>query len=103
MNQLAETWAALSVGGMMIGFVIVALFARHYLFPSVLIMIGITIIIEAMFRRRLSILINRITVFLALAASLVLIYEFFWLIIIFIIVLAGAYIIIENIRELRLH
>ena len=103
MNRLAETWAAFSIGGMMIAFVMVALFARHYLFSTILIMIGGTILIEAMFRRRLSILINRLTILMAFAASLVLVFEFFWLIIIILIVIAGAYIIIENLRELWLH
>jgi hypothetical protein len=100
-SRLAEAWAAISIGLMIFSVVGIALFARQYLVNALLLLIFILLFVEASFRRQLAHLINVITIGLAAVSALVLIYEFFWSIIIILIVVAGGYIMWENIKELR--
>jgi hypothetical protein len=101
LNRFAETWSAISIGLMMLGFVGIVLFARHYLFLGLTAMISIIVFVEAGFRRQLSRLITSLTIGLAVVAALILLYEFFWSIIVVGVIIAGSYIMWENIRELR--
>lgn len=100
-SRLAEAWAAISIGLMIFSIVGIALFARQYLLNALLLLIFILLFIEASFRRQLTRLINMITIGLATISALVLIYEFFWPIVVMAIVVAGSYIMWENIKELR--
>ena len=100
-SRLAEAWAAISIGLMVFSVLGIALFARQYLINALLMLIFILLFIEASFRRQLTHLINIITVGLATVSAIVLLYEFFWLVIVISIVVAGGYIIWENIKELR--
>jgi hypothetical protein len=84
----------------MIGFVVLVLFARHYLAAGVTAMVLVIVVIEAGFRRRLHRFISRATTVLAVCCSLVLVYEFFWPIMVAAVLLAGGYLMIENVREL---
>jgi hypothetical protein len=68
---------------------------------GILSLIGIYIFIDALFRRQIQLLIRYGVVALALLAALVLVYEFFWVIVGATVLLAGLLIIVENIRELR--
>jgi hypothetical protein len=101
LTRFAETWSAISIGLMMLGFVGIVLFARHYLFLGLTAMISIIVFVEAGFRRQLSRLITSLTIGLAVVAALILLYEFFWSIIVVGVIIAGSYIMWENIRELR--
>jgi len=100
LGGLAETWAATSVGLVMVGFVILVLFARQYLAVGVTAMVMVIVLMEAGFRRRLYQFMARATSALALVCSLILIYEFFWPIMVAGVLLAGGYLTIENLREL---
>ncbi|HJW90261.1 MAG TPA: hypothetical protein VJ436_06440 [Anaerolineales bacterium] len=100
-SRLAEGWAAISIGLMMLSFVGIVLFARQYLLVGLLAMVPIIIFLEAGFRRRLTRLINALTITLAVLATGVLVYEFFWPLVVFLVLLAGGYIIWENVKELR--
>lgn len=100
LSRIAEAWAAASIGLMLLAFVGIVLFARHYLLIGVGAMLAVVAVVEAVFRRRLGLLIGRVTNAIALAAGLVLIYEFFWEIVIGAILVIGAYIMWENLREL---
>ncbi len=99
-GRLAETWAALSVGLMMIGFVILILFARHYLAIGLGATLTTILAIEALFRRRLHRFIAQVATILALIGALIILYEHFWTILVIVVLLAGSYLIIENLREL---
>lgn len=101
LNRFAEVWAAISVGLMMIGFVLVVLFAQEYRLLSLGVLLSLLVFVEAGFRRRIADLITSVTIGLAILCGLVLIYEFFWEIVIAAVLLSGAYIMWENIRELR--
>ena len=100
LGWLAEVWSALSIGLMLIAFLVLAIFARHLLYIGLAAILSLIIFIEAGFRRRLSNLINNIAITLAIIAFLVLFYEYFWTIIIGVVSIASLYMIWQNLREL---
>jgi hypothetical protein len=99
-SRMAEFWSAISIGLMMISFVGIVLLARQYLLAALTALISLVIFIESGFRKRLARLITGVTTALAIVTALVLLYEFFWEIIIICVLIAGAYIMWENLREL---
>jgi hypothetical protein len=101
LNRFAEAWAAISIGLLMIGFVLIVLFARQYLFWGLGLLLTVLIFIEAGVRSNLTRLISSFTGGLAILAALVLIFEFFWQIVIGVVLISGGYIMWENLRELR--
>ncbi len=101
LSRFAETWSAISIGVMVIGFVAIVLFARQYLIFGLVGLISLIVFVEAGFRRRLPQLITSLTTGLAIVAALVLLFEFFWRIVVLAVLVAGGYIMWENIRELR--
>ncbi|MFO7537788.1 MAG: hypothetical protein R6X32_06975 [Chloroflexota bacterium] len=100
-NRFAETWAAISIGLMMVGFVLVVLFASQYLLLGLGALITVFVFIEATFRGRINRLINSVTVALAIVAALLLFFRFFWEIVVIAVLIAGSYIMWQNVRELR--
>lgn len=100
MNRIAELWAATSIGGLMVGMVLLALFSPRHLVAGLGLLLTAFIFIEAGFRRQLGKLVSSITIALAVAAAGVLLYEFFWQLIIIGVVLIGLYLTWENLREL---
>jgi hypothetical protein len=100
LGRLAETWSAISIGLVMLGFVGILLFARHFLLFGLVAMISFIVFVEASFRRQVVRLINSLTIGLAIVATFILLYEFFWTIVVTGVILAGVYIMWENVREL---
>lgn len=101
LSRFAEWWAAVSIGLMMVAFVGLVVFARHYLVYGLTAIIALLIFVEAGFRRQLPRLISSVTNALAVVAALVLLFEFFWEAVIIAVLVAGTYIMWENVRELR--
>jgi len=99
-NKLAEFWAAISIGLLMIGFVLLALFFRQHLVLGLVVLISAFAFIESGFHRRLPQVINSLAIGLAVVSALVIIFHFFWPIVILVVVLAGVYVMWENIQEL---
>ncbi len=99
-SRVAETWAALSVSVMLLGFVGLVLFARDYVLFGLVASITLFVVLEAGFRGSLIRFVTRTTICLAIAAALIIMYEFFWQLIIFGVIVAGAYILWDNLREL---
>jgi hypothetical protein len=99
-SRFAEAWAAISIGLLLIALVGLFLFARQYLVFGLVALLTALVFVEAGFRRRLSLLITSITISLAILASLVLLYEFFWEAVLLGVLTAGSYIMWENLREL---
>jgi len=99
-NRLAEVWAALSIGLVMLGFVYLVFFARQYLFHGLVGIIYVVAFIEASFHGRLANFVANVSVILATAATLVILYEFFLPIITLMVLVAGGYILWDNAREL---
>lgn len=100
LNRVAEVWAAISIGLMMISLIALILFAREYLVFGLAALLSLLVFIESGFRRRLMGVVNGVTVGLAIVAALILLYEFFWPIVVLAVLAAGAYMVWENLREL---
>jgi hypothetical protein len=100
LSRFAETWAAISIGLMMLGFVGIIMFAQQYLIFGLISMLSILVFIEAGFRRQLTRLISGFTIALSIVSAIILVFEFFWQIVVAGVILAGGYIIWENIKEL---
>lgn len=101
LSSFAETWSALSIGLLMIGFVLIVLFARQFLLIGLAVLIAAIVFVEAGFRRQLAQLVTSVTIGLAWVCALILLFEFFWQIVVLGVIAAGAYIMWENLRELR--
>jgi hypothetical protein len=101
LSRIAEAWSAVSIGLLMLGFVLIVLFARHYLVFGLTALIAAIVFIEAGFRRQLPQLITSLTVALAIVCALVLLFEFFWEAVVLGVLIASGYIMWENLRELR--
>lgn len=99
-TRIAEIWAAVSVGLMMVILVLLVDFARHYLVFGLTAMITLFAILEAGFRGQMIRLVTGITLGLSSLAALVILYEYFWPIVLGGVLLAGSYIVWENLREL---
>jgi hypothetical protein len=100
LSRFAEMWAAISIGLMMIGFVVLVLFSRQHLVLGLIAIVSLIVFIESGFRGQLSRLIASVTIGLAVVSALVLLFEFFWLIVVLAVLVAGGYIMWENLREL---
>ena len=99
-GRFAEIWAAVSISALLIAFVLLFLLAPQYLGWGLVALISVFIFIEAGFRRQLPRFLNGVSIGLAIIVSLVLLYEFFWSIVVLIVVAVGAYLMWENLREL---
>jgi hypothetical protein len=101
LNRVAELWAAISIGLVMVGFVALVIFARPYLLFGLVGLLSVIIFVEASFRRQLARLVDAVTITLSIVAAVVLLFQFFWNIVILAVILAGGYIMWENLHELR--
>lgn len=101
LGRLAEAFAAISTTLLLSSFVLLTMFAPHYLLFGLAAMIGVFIFIESGFRRQLTRLITSLSVGLAVVCALILLYEFFWPIIFVAVFVGGIYILWQNIREMR--
>ena len=99
-SGVAEIWAAISIGMMMIAVVLLIVFARQFLLVGLGAMMLAMVTIEAAFKRRLSALVRWIAIVLAVGAFLILMYEFFWIFLLAIVMFTGFYMIVSNLREL---
>jgi hypothetical protein len=99
-GRLAEIWAAASIGLLLVVMVGLFYFARHYLIFGISAMIAIFAFVEATFRGRIVRMVTSVTIGLAVVAALVLLYEFFWLVVAIIVVIIGSYLLWDNLREL---
>lgn len=102
LSRLAEIWGALSIGLLLLSFAAIVTQVSSAWEVGVLALLGVYSFIEALFRRQIQMLVRYIVVALALITALVLIYEFFWELVVTLVVLAGILIIVENLRELRM-
>ncbi|MEZ4715590.1 MAG: hypothetical protein R2851_05805 [Caldilineaceae bacterium] len=99
-TRFAEVWAAISVGLMLLVVIFLAYFLPGYLAGGLAAIIALFAFIEASIRGRLDQLITSVTFALTLIAALVLLYQFYWEIIVLVVLAAGVYILFDNLREL---
>jgi hypothetical protein len=100
LGRFAEMWAALSIGLMLIGFVALLIFAREFLIFWLAMLLSVIVFVEASFRKRIQNLITSITIGLAVVAALVILFEFFWTIVVILVLITGGYIMWQNLSEL---
>ncbi|MHB9029142.1 MAG: hypothetical protein ACYC9O_10255 [Candidatus Latescibacterota bacterium] len=101
LSRLAETWAAVSIGLVMLGVLALFLFVREYVGIGLTALVIMIMAVEAVFRRRVRKMIDTVTIILAMISSVILLYEFFWSILVVLILFAGGYILVQNLRELN--
>lgn len=99
MNRFVEAWSALSIGLLMLGFVLVLAFAQQYTLFWMAAMVAAIVFIEAGFRRQFTQVMVSLSVGLAVVCALVLVFNFFWPLAVLGIIVAGLYIMWENARE----
>lgn len=99
-NRLAEIWAAISIGLLMLTVVLLVIFARPFLILGLVGLLLVMVTIESAFRRRLATLVRWTAIALAIAGLLILIYQFFGYILLTVIMVTGFYMIFSNLREL---
>ena len=100
-SRVAEAWAAVSVSLVLISFVGIALFEREHLISMLVFSIALFAFVEAGFRGRLVNLIGSVNIGLAVVATLILVYEFFWQLVVAAVLILGLYVLWDNLRELR--
>jgi hypothetical protein len=98
---LAEVFSAVSVSFLVLSIVVLIVFAREYLLFGLVALVGLLIFLESGFRRQLTRLISSLTVALAVVTTFILLFQFFWEIVVSIVLLAGVYILWENLKEFR--
>lgn len=100
LGQLAEAWAALSVGMLILGFIAVLLFVPRLWLNGLVGLVAVMSFMEALFRREARELIQRAVLVLALLALLVLVFELALPLLVLGIIALGVFIIVDNVREL---
>jgi len=100
-SRVAEAWAAVSVSLMLVIFVAIAIFEQKHLISMLVVSIAFFAFAEAGFRGRLANLAGSANIGLAAVASLVLLYEFFWQLIVAAVLVVSLYVLWDNVRELR--
>ncbi|MDQ3238383.1 MAG: hypothetical protein M3Q54_12735 [Actinomycetota bacterium] len=100
-GRVAEAWAALSVGLMLISLLSIVVLEREHLIGVLVASIALFAFVEAGFRGRLTNLIGSVNVGLAVVSALILAYEFFWQAVILAVLFIGLYVLWDNLRELR--
>src|SRR5215204_2306147 len=100
-SRVAEAWAAVSVSLMLISFVGIVMFEREHLISMLVFSIAFFAFVEAGFRGRLVNLVSSANIGLAVVATLIIIYEFFWQLVVAAVLVIGLYVLWDNLRELR--
>jgi hypothetical protein len=98
---LVELWSALGVSLLLLAVVGVAFFTDLGAAAAVVLALGVYVLIESAFRRRLTRLVLLATLGLALIAGAILVLEFAVLLLIFVVVGVAVLTLADNVRELR--
>jgi len=100
LGRLAEAWAALSVGMLILGFIGVLVFAPRFWINGLVSLVAVISFLEALFRQEAQELIQRAVLGLSIVALLVLLYEFALPLLVLGVIALGVFIIVDNVREL---
>ncbi len=100
-GRVAEIWAALSVGLMLLALVWILMFERQVITSALVASIALFAFLEASFRGRMANLVSSLNVGLGIVAALIIAYEFFWQLVALAVLVVGLYILWDNLRELR--
>jgi hypothetical protein len=86
---------------MLVIFVAIAIFQQEHLISALVVSIAFFAFAEAGFRGRLVNLVASANIGLAAVASLILLYEFFWQLVVAAVLVVSLYVRWDNLRELR--
>jgi hypothetical protein len=100
-GRVAEIWAAVSVGLMLLALVWIVMFERQAITSALVASIALFAFLEASFRGRMANLLSSVNVGLGILAALIIVYEFFWQLVALIVLIVGIYVLWDNLRELR--
>ena len=100
-SRVAEAWAAVSVSVMLVIFVVIVVYEQSHLISLLVVSFAFFAFVEAGFRGRLVNLVASANIGLAVAASLVLLFEFFWELVVAGVLIISLYVLYDNLRELR--
>lgn len=100
LGRLAEAWAALSLGLLILGFILIMLIVPRFWVNGLVSLVAVISFLEAIFRREAQDLVRRVVAILSLVAALVLLYEFALPLLVLAVVGLGVFIIVDNLREL---
>ena len=98
-DRLTEIWSAVSIGLLLVGFMLILIFLPAYTISAVVILIIAFLLTESVFRGKFSESVRTIAIFLALVSIAIIIYSFFWSIVIGLLLIGGVYLIYNNVRE----
>jgi len=99
-RQVAELWAAISVTVLLVAFVLLFAFNPRFLPVWLVAILALFTFIEASVRGTFTRVVGSFATALAIAAALVLLYEFFWWVVGGMILALAFYILWDNLREL---
>ena len=100
-RAFGETWAALSVGLLVVALAVIVWFHILPPFAAVVVLLALYLAIESFFSRRVQGLVLRISVALAIVAALILAYEFLREIVLIGLLALGLLLILDNLGEIR--
>ena len=98
-GRFVELWSAVSISLVLL--IVVGSLVTGFLGPiaSIILGLGVYIVIDAAFRRRLGVLILRTTILLAAVASVILFYTFATAVVIALIVGLAVFTLVDNVRD----
>jgi hypothetical protein len=99
-GRLLELWAALSIGLLLIGLVVILAVAPAYGVIAAIALIAAFVFVESVLRGTVVSLVNTVSVALALVAAVILGIHFWVWLVIGAALVAGAFVISQNLREL---
>jgi hypothetical protein len=99
LSRLAQTWSAISIGILLLAFVVLAQFSDAWGI-GLLILLGSYAFLEALFRRSVRTLVSSVVLALALFTLLLLVLAFFRPLVLILVVAVGVLLIVDNLREI---
>ncbi len=100
-NRLADAWAAVSISALLLGIVAILVLEPQLLLAGAGVMIIVFILLESLLRGTYVNTINTIAVLLALAASVIIVVQYWQLVLIFSLIAIAVFLLAQKVRELR--
>lgn len=100
-SRLAELWAALSVGLLLLTGAALVTFTDTDTISAILVLIGAAVVVDSILRGTIRSLLLNTTVVLAIISAAILIYEFAWQLALGAVAAIGVIILAQNLRKLR--
>lgn len=98
---LAEWWAAVSLSALLLGFVALLIFFPNFVFLGAILMLIAFILLESFLRGTFVGTVNTIAVVLAIIAAVVLLSNFWWELVVALLVGAALFLLFQKLGELR--